>query len=172
MSAALSIHVVTRATEVVVTDEIYGDVPKPILGFFGDYRFLSNFAPPGFALRNLWFPTNEHFYQAAKCPEERVWFDKIRRASGPGAAKRLGRAAPVRDDWEEVKEAIMLQGLRLKFSDQHHENTHAKNQLLATGDAYLEETNTWGDTYWGVCQGLGENRLGVLLMQVREELRQ
>lgn len=44
-------------------------------------------------------------------------------------------------------------------------------QLLATGTRYLEETNTWGDTYWGVCEGKGLNMLGKTLMQVRDELR-
>ena len=45
-------------------------------------------------------------------------------------------------------------------------------KLLATGDAYLEEGNTWGDRIWGTVDGQGENRLGKILMQVRDEARQ
>lgn len=47
-----------------------------------------------------------------------------------------------------------------------------QEKLLATGDAYLEEGNTWGDRIWGTVDGQGENRLGQILMQVREEARQ
>ena len=43
-----------------------------------------------------------------------------------------------------------------------------RSQLLATEDAYLEETNHWGDTYWGVCKGVGENMLGKILMMARD----
>ena len=45
------------------------------------------------------------------------------------------------------------------------------SRLINTGDAILIEGNTWGDTYWGVCDGVGENRLGKLLMEVREECK-
>ena len=56
--------------------------------------------------------------------------------------------------------------VRYKFA--HH--PELKEKLLATGDAYLEEGNTWGDRIWGVYQGQGENRLGKILMKIRKEL--
>ena len=43
--------------------------------------------------------------------------------------------------------------------------------LLESEEAYLEETNHWGDVYWGVCNGIGENKLGKLLMDIRDDLR-
>ena len=43
--------------------------------------------------------------------------------------------------------------------------------LLATGDEKLVEGNTWGDRYWGVCDGNGLNKLGGILERVRENLR-
>ena len=46
-----------------------------------------------------------------------------------------------------------------------------RSQLLATGEAKLIEGNHWGDTFWGVCRGQGENHLGMLLMKAREEIR-
>jgi hypothetical protein len=44
-------------------------------------------------------------------------------------------------------------------------------ELVGTGDAELVEGNTWGDEFWGVCNGRGSNQLGRLLMEVRALLR-
>jgi predicted NAD-dependent protein-ADP-ribosyltransferase YbiA (DUF1768 family) len=60
----------------------------------------------------------------------------------------------------------MLRLLRLKFNQ-----LFFKRMLMQTGERQLIEGNTWGDTYWGVCDGEGENNLGKLIMQVRKELR-
>ena len=50
--------------------------------------------------------------------------------------------------------------------------TVLKRQLLETGAAELIEGNYWGDRYWGVCKGVGDNWLGKLLMTVRKEIRE
>lgn len=42
--------------------------------------------------------------------------------------------------------------------------------IRKNGDAELIEGNTWGDRIWGVCDGVGENRLGKILMRVRAEM--
>ena len=73
----------------------------------------------------------------------------------------------LRGDWEQVKFDVMERCVRYKFA--HH--PELRDKLLATGDAYLEEGNDWGDTIWGVSNGVGENRLGKILMKVRGELR-
>ena len=57
--------------------------------------------------------------------------------------------------------------LKKKFT----EHLDLQERLLATGDAILIEGNTWNDTYWGVCNGVGKNTLGQLLMKIREEIR-
>jgi len=59
--------------------------------------------------------------------------------------------------------------VRAKFT----QNECLREMLLATGDAVLEEGNTWNDTFWGVHlkNGQGQNHLGRILMKVREELR-
>ncbi|NWN81082.1 NADAR family protein, partial [Bacillus sp. (in: firmicutes)] len=49
---------------------------------------------------------------------------------------------------------------------------HLKNKLLQTGESILIEGNTWGDKIWGVCNGVGENKLGKILMKVRNELKE
>ena len=73
---------------------------------------------------------------------------------------------PKRDNWSRIKNDVMLKLLRRKFVS----GSHYATLLLDTGGAELIEGNTWGDTYWGVCDGVGENHLGKLLMLVRDEL--
>lgn len=51
------------------------------------------------------------------------------------------------------------------------QNKEIKEKLLLTGNEELIEGNTWGDRIWGTVNGVGENRLGKILMQVREELK-
>ena len=65
----------------------------------------------------------------------------------------------------------MLEALRTKFSIKG-----LKEKLLATGDEELVEGNFWHDNFWGVCScskcgNKGQNKLGKLLMQVREEIK-
>jgi hypothetical protein len=84
----------------------------------------------------------------------------------PGKAKREGRGVQLRSDWEDVKYDIMKELVKLKFIT----HAHLRKELLETGDKYLEETNSWHDHVWGVCQGKGLNWLGKILMEVREEL--
>ena len=139
--------------------------PESIERFAGPHRFLSNFYPAPLVWEGRSWPTAEHAYQAAKCRRsDEVW--KIQEAPSPGAAKRLGRKIDLRADWDEVKERMMLSIVRAKF-----ENAYLRRLLIATGDAELVEGNDWGDRFWGVCRGEGENRLGKILMKVRTEIR-
>lgn len=90
----------------------------------------------------------------------------VLRSLNAGVAKRRGRKLTIRSDWNKVKDDVMLELLRLKFAI-----PDLRDKLLATENATLIEGNTWGDTYWGVCRGIGDNTLGVLLMQVRSEIK-
>jgi predicted NAD-dependent protein-ADP-ribosyltransferase YbiA (DUF1768 family) len=54
--------------------------------------------------------------------------------------------------------------------DKFSRNPELRVKLLNTGDLQLVEGNYWGDTFWGVCNGKGENHLGKILMRVRKEL--
>ncbi len=144
-------------------------MPRP---FIRDLAFLSNYHHAPLEWEGQQYPTLEHAYQAAKTldPLER---QRIADAPKPGKAKRLGRKLSLRADWERVKLDIMLELLRLKFSSRA-----LAALLLATGDEELAELNHWHDTFWGVCvgchrgcEGVGENHLGRLLMQLRDELR-
>ena len=115
----------------------------------------------------LTYQNNEAAFQAQKTysKEERIEFTTLE----PRDAKRRGRRVRLRKDWEQVKDRIMEEIVRAKFS----QNEELKEQLLATGDAQLVEGNRWNDRYWGVDirSGVGENHLGKILMKVRSELR-
>jgi ribA/ribD-fused uncharacterized protein len=135
--------------------------------FRGKYYFLSNFFPAEVTYNGLTYQNNEAAFQAQKTysKEERIEFTTLE----PRDAKRRGRRVRLRKDWEQVKDRIMEEIVRAKFS----QNEELKEQLLATGDAQLVEGNRWNDRYWGVDirSGVGENHLGKILMKVRSELR-
>lgn len=135
---------------------------NPITTFRGQYRFLSNFYPSIVKLYDGVYQTAEHAYQASKTslPHER---ESIRLCRTPGRAKHMGSGVTLHENWEQTKLHMMTSIVTLKFTT-HDDLTKA---LLATEDAHLEERNSWGDTYWGVYNGIGENHLGKILMEVR-----
>lgn len=139
---------------------------EAITSFDGPHRFLSNFIACPIALDGLTFRSVEHAYQAAKTldPEQR---QIIHSASHAADAKRFGRRVTMRPDWDAVKLDVMRDLLAQKFSS---DNPGYVRLLLATGERELIEGNWWGDTFWGVCRGVGTNHLGRLLMERREFL--
>ena len=132
------------------------------------YGEFSNFALYPIKLEGRTWPTSEHYFQAQKFAGTRHE-EAVRKAKSPMTAAHLGRnrKLPLRRDWESMKDHIMRQALRAKFT-QHPELT---SLLLATGDAKLVE-HVERDRYWGDGgDGSGKNRLGQLLMDIRAELR-
>jgi ribA/ribD-fused uncharacterized protein len=144
--------------------------------FEGEYRFLSNFYSlmEPIVYEQIEYSTVEHAYQAAKTTDimKRV---EIASAETPGVAKRMGRTVKLRKDWDFIKLDIMRQLLGEKFK-----GFLLRSGLLATKNAMLIEGNWWCDNYWGVCGcdncdsgfSKGQNYLGKLLMELREELRE
>lgn len=144
---------------------------KEIRSFREEYWFLSNFYPcvvihDGLEYRNL-----EAAFQASKCVGllERIRFGAL----DPAEAKKLGRTVAIRNDWENVKLFILKELIRIKFIS----NPSLLGALMATGDAYLSEDNTWHDNFYGNCtcarcrETLGLNHLGNTLMTLRENAR-
>lgn len=132
--------------------------------FRGQYYFLSNFYYPSRVIYEDWiYVTVEHAFQAAKTNDfyERI---PIFLSLDPTKAKQLGRLVTLREDWEEVKDEIMYNLVTQKFT----QSNYLKRKLLETHPQELIEGNWWGDTYWGVCRGVGQNKLGKILMEVRE----
>ena len=145
--------------------------PPAVINFYstaGEYGCFSNFSKHAVHLKGKRWPTTEHYFQAQKFAgtehEEDVRTCKTaREAANMGRSRKL----PLRRDWESVKDQIMLEAVRAKFTQ--HEDLRAI--LLGTGTAKLVE-HTENDSYWGDGgDGTGKNRLGQILMQVREELR-
>lgn len=136
---------------------------KTIDKFAEEYEFLSNMYEAPVIYQGITYRNSESAYQAQKNPSEIQKFIGI---TGY-AAKKLGRKITMRPDWDLVKLQIMKEIVFAKFS----QNTDIRQKLLATNDATLIEGNYWHDCFWGVCDGKGENHLGKILMQIREELR-
>jgi ribA/ribD-fused uncharacterized protein len=140
--------------------------------FEGKYEFLSNFYESPLRWRGNDYPTVEHAFQAAKTLDP-IYRQAIATADTPGKAKRLGRKANLRPDWEEIKEQVMYECVSAKFS----QSISLMLALLATGDEELVEGTTgWHDNEWGSCSCPkcinieGKNKLGKILMRVREEI--
>ncbi|MBE9226433.1 NADAR family protein [Phormidium sp. LEGE 05292] len=132
------------------------------------YGCFSNFSPHGFELEGVYWPTSEHYFQAQKFPGT-PHCEKIRQVKTPKDAAKMGRdrKRPLRPDWEQVKEEIMRKAVLKKFQ------THAdiREILLSTGEEEIIE-NSPIDYYWGCgADGSGKNRLGVILMEIREIIR-
>ena len=170
------LHAMDESAKDLVTAEVWDLLRKDgklswnsITDFHEEpYQFLSNFYEASVFYDGLTFGSSEAAFQAQKCltPEEKVQFTEY----GPGKSKGVGRRVQLRPDWETVKYGIMEEIVRAKFL-QHPE---LARQLLDTGEKVLVEGNHWGDTCWGVDTrtGQGENRLGKILMKVRDELKE
>jgi ribA/ribD-fused uncharacterized protein len=139
---------------------------KVINDFRGEYRFLSNYYihPDGLSV--------EHRFQAAKADNEEQ-YNYVIMAETPKQARGRGQSIKMKKNWESTKDETMYGCLIQKFSD-----PGLRKSLLNTGEAYLEEGNWWHDNYWGSCScekcktKSKQNKLGLLLMRVRHEIRQ
>lgn len=132
--------------------------------FRGEYGWLSNFFTTYIDYDGFTYKNAEAAFQAQKTldPIVRTSFTRMSGAE----AKRQGRRVDLRPDWDQVKDRIMLEIVAAKFD----QNRELAEKLIATGSRDIVEGNDWNDTYWGVCRGRGQNKLGRILMAVREKL--
>lgn len=137
-----------------------------ITEFSGKYRWLSNFWPSPVEFEGLLFSNVEAAYVAAKttCLETRK---KIQAISSPSECKKFGRGIELRSNWDDIKVEVMRSLLQQKFT----KSSPLADRLIKTGNCQIIEGNYWGDTFWGVCKGSGQNNLGKLLMEIRSELQ-
>lgn len=122
---------------------------------------------PEFEFDNKIYASSEHLYQALKSRSPK-WRELIYLTPEPTktkslARKLLGSKYPIREDWNDVKDKAMKLALYLKFS-QHPELL----KKLKDVSGHIEERNCWGDEYWGTCDGKGFNKLGEMLMNIRD----
>ena len=133
------------------------------------YGEFSNFAPYPVKLNGKEWPTSEHYFQAQKFAGTE-YEEEIRLIEFPMVAARMGRtrSLPLREDWEQVKDDVMYEVVKAKFT----QHLNLRSLLLSTDDAKLIE-HTKNDNYWADGgDGSGKNMLGKILMRVREELRE
>lgn len=136
-----------------------------IKGFTGEYRWLSNFYMCPVMWNGLLFKSSEAAYQAAKSNDPKVW--TLFTTLSPYQSKRKGRTIEIREDWNEVRVDVMKDIVGDKFL----RNKDLAEKLINTEDRYLEETNWWGDKFWGICNDEGINMLGKILMDTRRKLK-
>lgn len=135
-----------------------------------NYHAFSNFYISDFTIDGHIYKNVEQFFQAQKAivAKDTEYFNKILQSSSPRDARTFGRKVrglPV-STWNSMRDQIMLQGVRAKFS----QNITLKALLLETKDAILIEDSPT-DYYWGCgSKGSGQNKLGQILMKVRTEL--
>lgn len=142
-------------------------------------RFLSNFYPykntqgdkyPEKVLvffEGIEFDCTENAYQAAKTLDVNLRLEISKMTPFQSKKYWIGKEEQIRQDWDEVKFSILRD---LNFQ-KYNNSKELRQMLLDTGDAILEEGNTWGDTYWGICNGIGENNLGKILMEIRDSFK-
>lgn len=143
-------------------NDYYIHSDSEISGFCKEYVFLSSFYKIPIWYEGALYTSVENAYQAMKFPEnERKVFCGI----SSSEAKKLGRTAPIGEDWDLKKFDIMSALVFTKFCDED-----LKLRLLNTGTKQLRELNHWYDLYWGVDYktNKGENNLGKILMRVRD----
>lgn len=138
--------------------------------FSGEYAFLSNMFPAEFVFNNVKWHCSEHMYQAAKaCTKEDIL--AIIAAKDGYEAKKIAKAINPRHDWEATKVAIMRIAVREKF----RQNQDLFDKLAHTAGIDLVEGNNWHDNFWGdctcvSCRVTGENMLGIILMELRDQI--
>jgi ribA/ribD-fused uncharacterized protein len=146
--------------------------------FQGQYEYLNNMfrqrvgnlvLPEGIEV-----PTVEHGYQADRLLDPADRLTVLASPTGHLAkvtTRNLKKAgAPIDPRWKERRLPVMRGFVLQKFTRNHD----LADQLLSTGDQFLAEGNDWGDKFWGICPPFtqnGENWLGKILMETREELR-
>lgn len=136
---------------------------KQVHAFTGTAGFLSNFAPykPEEVMNHyeIEYRSNEHFYQAMKFDDVDIR-ERVADHAPQGLKKYVRSLGPINENWDQLKDDGMWKGLVYKFN-----LPRFRELLLSTKDYPLVESN-----YWGVCKGGGQNKLGKMLMKIRETL--
>lgn len=138
-----------------------------IKGFYGDYQWLSNFGKASIELGGITYPSVEIAYQAAKhAPQDRDYFLSCTSKESITYNRKNSPNFYTPEAWDAIKVEVMEFLLQQKFDP--GVNPDNTLRLHETGDKYLEETNWWGDKFWGKdLKGDGLNTLGLLIMEIR-----
>ena len=129
------------------------------------FNWFSNMIQCDIEIDGFIYQSSESYFQSQKATNEK---DRLYIASLPGPKSKMkAKTIEIRDDWEEVKLMVMKRILFKKFTQQKW-----KTLLLKTTEPIIE-WNNWNDKFWGVSikDNNGQNHLGKILMEIREELK-
>ena len=133
-----------------------------IRGFVGQFFFLNNSYITSVIFEDIRYSSSEAAYQAQKCVDIK---DKYAIAKmSPSEAREYVDTVQILDNWDSLKDSIMFDVCYAKFV----QNPMLMEKLILTGDRELINYNMYGDTYWGVSENKGQNKLGVILKEIRE----
>jgi ribA/ribD-fused uncharacterized protein len=140
-----------------------------ITEFRGQFNFLSNFFITPVMFRGVTYRSSEHAYMSAKSNDPQWKAYCINPGVSASDVKQNSQFIRYVDDWPKIKLAVMRECLESKF-----ENPELRKLLIATGNQNIQEGNWWNDRFWGVdlnvTPNIGENHLGRLLMNLRDEI--
>lgn len=143
---------------------------KKDVGFDGTQRWLSNMFPCEINIKGLRFMSVEAAYQASKYSHHPNIVKRFQNLpaiiSKKYNQKLLAGDIDIVSDFDQRKIKIMKFLVNEKFK-----NPYLRQKLILTGDRELVEENNWHDTFWGVCNGEGENNLGKILMEIRGNVK-
>lgn len=163
-----TLNMINQAKEAGIDVKVIDITDEPIQLFRGDNNFLSNFAEVKVELNGITYPSVEHAYMSAKSNDQR-WIDICKDpANNAGDIKKASYKLQLPEDWETRKKKVMWHLLKQKFNQEPF-----KGKLLATGDRYILEGNSWKDSFWGydMVNNKGTNLLGNYIMTIRDRLK-
>ncbi len=135
-----------------------------------EYYVFDNFSSFQVEYKGKIFPTSEHAYQSTKFVDtDPELAERIRNTKSAHEAFKLAQENEGKKpkNWEDIKLSIMKEILTCKVNQ--HE--YVKKKLIQSGDREIVE-DSWRDSYWGWGENRdGENHLGRLWMEVRDEIR-
>lgn len=144
------------------------DTEERVHIYMDEFYCLSNFAAFRLTWKGVDWDTSEHAYQASKFTDPSVRH-RIQFTRSAHAAFKIADAYRHirRPDWESVRLDVMREIIRAK----HEQHQYVKVKLLETGDREIVE-DSWRDDFWGTGpDGTGQNWLGKLWMELRDEIR-
>ncbi len=144
------------------------DNEKQIFFYEQEFYIFSNFSSFKLDWKGYDWMTSEHAYHSEKFGDKDI-LEKLKATRSAHDAMKLAYSNrdKYRKDWDEIKLKVMKDILRAKV-EQH---PYVKKKLLESGNKELIE-NSWRDSYWGWGENQkGENHLGKLWMEIRDEIR-
>ena len=132
--------------------------------FDNEYIFLSNYYPQNITYKGITYNCAMNAYYG-QLISDNLQKKAIANATPSRALSMVINSISKIDYSQEEQDNIMYEILKVKFSD-----AKLKNLLLQTNQEPLNNNINWEDTYWGICNDEGDNKLGKLLMKLRDEL--